>query len=186
GSGWRGPLAWRRHSPDRSCSRRRTTKRACGDRRPRALLRQVEERHAGLVVDARVARDPHEGLGARRVAGPLTGQIISVSSDRPGGGVAHGRVVRTLIGHRDAVAAWALCANGEWLASVSRDGMLRVWNLADGETLAALFVDGPLLDCAWVGVEKLVAVGAAAFSGSRSSHPAWRPCLHRPAADGKR
>src|SRR5262245_49854586 len=54
GSGWRGPLAWRRHSPDRSCSRRRTTKRACGDRRPRALLRQVEERHAGLVVDARV------------------------------------------------------------------------------------------------------------------------------------
>jgi WD40 repeat protein len=90
----------------------------------------------------------------------LTGQIISASTDRTIRIWLNGRLERTLTGHREAVTACAMNFTTNQLASVSRDGMLRLWDANTWETISALFVDGPLFDCAFID-HRLIAVGAA-------------------------
>ncbi len=43
---------------------------------------------------------------------------------------------------------------------VCSDGGIVVWRLPDGRREQAIHVDGPLASCAWVGTDRLVAVGA--------------------------
>jgi WD40 repeat protein len=45
---------------------------------------------------------------------------------------------RTLKGHADRVTGVAFSPDGQWLASASRDGTLRVWNTADGKGILTL------------------------------------------------
>jgi WD40 repeat protein len=46
-----------------------------------------------------------------------------------------GKVVRSLLGHRTAVADAAFSSDGQWLASVGSDGVLRLWLLDRGDVL---------------------------------------------------
>ncbi len=70
-------------------------------------------------------------------------------------------LLHTLEGHLESVEGLAVDPGGRWLASVSAEGGLRVWSLADWRCAMALHVDGPLRACAWVGGQgRLVAVGS--------------------------
>jgi len=54
-----------------------------------------------------------------------------------------------------------LSEDGALIASVSQDKMIRIWDLAAGQCLTALCVDGALEDVAWLpDGERLVAAGA--------------------------
>ncbi len=73
---------------------------------------------------------------------------------------AAGAERRVLTGHRNEVTGLAIAPHGRRLASVAIDGAILVWSLPDGTRQMALQVDGPLSGCAWVGAERLIAVGA--------------------------
>ena len=46
-----------------------------------------------------------------------------------------GQLVRTLVGHADAVYRLAFSAAGNRLLSCGHSGVLKIWNTADGKTL---------------------------------------------------
>ena len=72
-----------------------------------------------------------------------------------------GRLLHVLHGHRHDVTGCAFSSDGQHLASVSADGCLKLWRVADGQVLASLQVDGELSCCAFTGVgDELAAAGA--------------------------
>ena len=55
----------------------------------------------------------------------------------------------TLVGHSRSVNGCAISPDGRWISSASGDGSLKVWATESGTCVATLYVDGPLLSCAW-------------------------------------
>ena len=47
------------------------------------------------------------------------------------------------------VRAMAIAPDGSWLASVGKDGTVRIWDPAADGISAVMRVDSPLGDCAW-------------------------------------
>lgn len=67
------------------------------------------------------------------------GEVISIFD------AANDQPVRDLTGHAGRVLAMTYSADGQWLASASSDGSVKVWNAADGaETLTLLGHDAPI------------------------------------------
>jgi WD40 repeat protein len=72
-----------------------------------------------------------------------------------------GEARRTLHGHTDEVEGCAISPAGDFIASVSDDWTLKVWDARTGVCLSTLYVEGWLLTCAFhPDGEHLVAAGA--------------------------
>jgi WD40 repeat protein len=69
--------------------------------------------------------------------------------------------VRVLEGHAGEVNGCDFSPDSRHLLSVSSDGCVKVWRVADGQCQLSLHVDGALSGCAWTSADgTLVAVGA--------------------------
>lgn len=55
-----------------------------------------------------------------------------------------GELIKTLSGHSDAVISVAISPDRETMASGSRDGTVKVWNLQTGECLCSLVGCNPV------------------------------------------
>ncbi|KAJ9540606.1 hypothetical protein OSB04_027112 [Centaurea solstitialis] len=63
--------------------------------------------------------------------------------------VEHGRLVRSLNGHRDAVYALSFSPNGEYLASGSLDRCMHVWSLKEGKIIKTYSGNGSIFEVCW-------------------------------------
>jgi WD40 repeat protein len=55
-----------------------------------------------------------------------------------------------ILGHGSSeVTALAVAPNSDWLATTTKDGTLRIWNIATADIGAVMRVDGSLQDCVW-------------------------------------
>jgi WD40 repeat protein len=67
----------------------------------------------------------------------------------------------TLVGHSSSVNGCAVSHDATMIASVSADGVVKVWRASDGGCQMTLHVDSELLQCAWsTDDESLVVIGA--------------------------
>jgi WD40 repeat protein len=69
--------------------------------------------------------------------------------DRCGSGTRPPDARATLTGHTGAVTAVAVTADGNWLATTSLDGSVRIWDPETHAISAIMRVDLPLRACAW-------------------------------------
>jgi hypothetical protein len=58
-------------------------------------------------------------------------------------------LIRTLSGHTNWVSGCAISPTGDTIASASRDQTLTVWDARTGACLSTLYVNGPLIACAF-------------------------------------
>lgn len=63
--------------------------------------------------------------------------------------VEYGRLISSLNGHRGAVFALCFSPNGEYLASGSKDKMMHIWSLKDGEIVKSYTSNGSIFDISW-------------------------------------
>jgi len=75
--------------------------------------------------------------------------------------LATGQITKVLQGHGGPVTGLRFASDGMRLASVSADKTLRIWNLGDGQVVGQIEAPAPLNAVAFVGEEKLVAIGGA-------------------------
>ena len=111
------------------------------------------------------------------VIAPDSSFVVSASSDRTlkiwdiagdiaagsaSGAIQHVGRCRTLSGHRHEVNGCAISPDGTLLASASQDNTLKIWDVASGDCLTTLHVDGALASCVWLpDGGQLIATGAA-------------------------
>ena len=87
-----------------------------------------------------------------RATGQLRAVLIGRTEERRG----------VLSPHAGWVKAVAIAPDGSWLAAVSDDGLVRIWDPATGGISALMRVDSPLRDCAWSpSGQSLAAAGGA-------------------------
>ena len=70
-----------------------------------------------------------------------------------------GPLLRTLQGHTDCVNAMAVTPDGGHAVSASRDGTLKVWELATGRVVVTFHADAPLERCAVARERRLIVCG---------------------------
>jgi hypothetical protein len=75
--------------------------------------------------------------------------------------MATGKPRTKLLGHRDSVTAMAIAPNGAYLASVSDDRTLRIWDVVEGRAEAVMRVDQDLHACRWTSDGKGILVGGS-------------------------
>ncbi|XP_024984046.1 WD40 repeat-containing protein HOS15 [Cynara cardunculus var. scolymus] len=63
--------------------------------------------------------------------------------------VEHGRLLRSLNGHRDAVYALSFSPNGEYLASGSLDRCMHIWSLKEGKIIKTYSGNGSIFEVCW-------------------------------------
>jgi WD40 repeat protein len=72
-----------------------------------------------------------------------------------------GSEILNLSGHTGAVNTLAIAPSGQWLASASADGTVRIWDpINTPSAAAALRVDGAIQALHVLGDDRLVAAGA--------------------------
>lgn len=77
---------------------------------------------------------------------------------------ASGALLHTLSGHNGAVNGCAISSDGSLVVSASDDQTVKVWDVRSGECLANLYVDGPLVGCAFYGNgDRIITAGARGF-----------------------
>lgn len=58
--------------------------------------------------------------------------------------------IRRLTGeHKEPITCLAFSATGDYLASASEDGVLVIWNIANGAQVASIQFENPVLSLAW-------------------------------------
>ncbi|MFE5214057.1 MULTISPECIES: WD40 repeat domain-containing protein [unclassified Streptomyces] len=72
---------------------------------------------------------------------------------------ATGTCTATLGGHTGSVLAVVIAPGGTWLATTADDGTVRIWDAAEGRTVAIARADGALHSCAWGPAHELVVGG---------------------------
>ncbi len=55
----------------------------------------------------------------------------------------------------------AASPNGNWLASVSYDATIRIWNPLTGQPIAMMRLDGPIATCCWIPETSTIVVGGS-------------------------
>ena len=75
--------------------------------------------------------------------------------------MASGRERAVLHGHVGPVAAVAVTPDGSWLASVSVDNSVRIWDVAASRTVTMMRVERSLSSCAWLDGNSLAIGGSA-------------------------
>lgn len=94
----------------------------------------------------------------KRGAGASSGGIDAGEAQLPPGAPALDKPTAKFTGHTGAIAAVATSPNGKFLASVSADKTLRLWDIADGR-LISTFDDGAATSVAFAPKGGLIATG---------------------------